>query len=184
MTSAGKNHRRPVKTPAPETLADFAQCAYSELRRIAGHYFKREQPGRTLQPTALVNEVYVRLARNGPKAYQNRSHFFGVAAKAMRQILVDEARRRGASKRAGHLQRVSLSEIDVAAPELPDYAAIDSALERLSLVKPRLAQVAELRVFAGLSVREAAEVLKLAPSTVRALWAAARTWLEKEIQSA
>src|SRR5712671_4584514 len=133
----------------PQTLADFACDAYSELRRIAAYYFKREPKGHTLQATALVHEVYIRLERNGPKRYASRAQFFAVASRAMRQILVEAARKRSAAKRGGDWQRVPLDELPFDPAQGPDYLAIDAAVERLAIVDPRLAQIAELRVFAG-----------------------------------
>jgi len=163
-------------------LADFAQLAYGELRRVAAHWCSRESQNHTLQPTALVHEVYIRLAGTGPRKYANRAHFVALASRVMRQILVDAARRRNANKRGGAWQRVPLDELQVSTPGVPDYPAIDSALRRLTTFDPRSAHIAELRIFAGLSVREIAEVLHLAPTTVRARWAIARAWLGKQLQ--
>jgi RNA polymerase sigma factor (TIGR02999 family) len=166
----------------PLSLEDFSAVAYAELRRIAGSLFKQERVDHTLQPTALVHEVYIRLTRQGPPTYENRAHFFSTAARAMRQILVDYARAHNADKRGGPGPRPSLSA-DVQAPNPPDYPAIDSALKQLTIKKPQAAQIAELRIFVGLSSQETAEVLGMASSTVRAHWAVARAFLEKQLEN-
>jgi RNA polymerase sigma-70 factor, ECF subfamily len=169
-------------TPPPE-LSEFAQIAYSELRRMAGSYFKSERTDHTLQPTALVHEVYIRLAKGGPKAYVNRAHFFSTAARAMRELLVDYARAHNAKKRSGKSPRVALDALQAPAQELPDYPAIDAALKRLAAVhSSRFVQIAEMRIFAGLSNHEVAKTLGLAPSSVRVYWAKARTFLEKQLE--
>src|SRR5439155_26252217 len=151
----------------PHTLSGFVQMAYAELRRMAAHHFKSEQPGRTLQPTALVHEAWIRLFKTGPAKYVNRAHFFGVAARAMRRILVDEARRRRARKRGGGWERIPLEKVQLPHPETPDYLAIDSALTRLTRFDRRLAQIIELRIFTGLTARETARMLRMGESTVR-----------------
>jgi len=166
----------------PRTLSEFVQIAYSELRRMAAQLFRSEQPGRTLQPTALVHELYVRLLHTGPKRYVNRNHFFSVAARAMRRILVEEARRRRTRKRGGRWVRIPLEDVDLPYPETPDYLAIDSALTRLSRIDPRLAKILELRVFAGLTARETARTLRMGESTVRSRWGIAQAWLRRELQ--
>jgi RNA polymerase sigma factor (TIGR02999 family) len=162
------------------SLEQFAQLAYAELRGIAARYFMGERIDHTLQPTGLVHEVYIRLSRNGPDSYENRAHFFGTAARAMRQILVEYARAHNAGKRGAGV-KVALHGAEGYAQEAPDYAAIDAALKRLAAAHPRLAEVAELRIFAGLSTREVADALGLTPSTVRAYWAEARHFLEKQL---
>jgi RNA polymerase sigma factor (TIGR02999 family) len=156
--------------------------AYAELRRMAGHHFKSEQPGRTLQPTALVHEAWIRLFKTGPPKYANRAHFFGVAARAMRRILVEEARRRRARKRGGDWERIPLEGVQLVQPDMPDYLAIDSALKRLNRFDSRLAQIVELRIFAGLTARETARTLRMGESTVRSRWSVAQAWLKREIQ--
>jgi RNA polymerase sigma-70 factor (ECF subfamily) len=184
MRQPGPKCGKPVPAPSsPLELSEFAQIAYSELRRVAGAYFQLERPDHTLQPTTLVHEAYIRLASGGPDAYVNRAHFFSTAARAMREILVDYARARNATKRGGRVPHVAIEGLAISAPELPDYLAIESALKRLAVVQPsRLVQVAELRIFAGLSVSEVAETLELTASSVRVYWAKARTFLEKELQ--
>lgn len=179
-----KIHHSNPDMPEPLLLEDFAPLVYSELRRIAGRFFKSEPRDHTLQPTALVHEVFVRLALNGPETYVSRAYFFAVAGRAMRQILVEAARKRHAQRRGRHWQRVPMDGLEVACPELPDYLAIDFALEALGDFDPQLAHIAELRVFAGLSEQETANLLGMAPSTLRARWAVARAWLGRALRSA
>ena len=160
---------------------DFAPLVYNELRRIAGAYMRHESPGRTLQPTALVNEAYLRLA--GEKApWNDRRHFVGIAARAMRQILVERARARGAQKRWGALDRVSLHEsLAGAVPQEELMPALDEALERLEAIDPEQARIVELRFFAGLTVEETADALGMSPATVKRRWSLARAWLFREL---
>ena len=179
-----QTHRSIPDMPEPFCLEDFAPLVYGELRRIAGRFFKCEPQDHTLQPTALVHEVFVRLALNGPKTYVSPAYFFAVAGRAMRQILVEASRKRNAQRRGRQWQRVPLDGLEVACPELPDYLAIDFALKALSDFNPQLAHIAELRVFVGLSEKETADVLGVAPSTLRARWAVARAWLGRSLRSA
>lgn len=174
--------KRPSKT-APLSLADFVQIAHSELRRIAGSYFQNERPHHTLQPTALVHEVFVRLSFYGPETYGSRAQFFAAASRAMRQILVEYARARNTDKRGGRFLKVPLDTVDVPAPSCPDYLAIDSALAHLEAKHSRSAEIASMRIFAGLSVEEVAEALGLASSTVREHWNFARLWLQNQLQN-
>jgi RNA polymerase sigma factor (TIGR02999 family) len=159
------------------------QEAYSELRWMARLLFNNEQPGQTLQPTALVHETFLRLLRTGPKHYVNRAHFFSCAARAMRRVLLDAGRRRRATKRGGGLERVPLEDVGLCAPEVPDYAAIDTALARLRRFDRKLAKIVELRIFVRLTVRETAEALELAESTVRKRWSLAQAWLRADMRS-
>jgi len=159
------------------------RAVYEELRRIAQANMRREAPGHTLQPTALVNEAYLRLT---PQAggWENRRHFFGAAASAMRRILVDHARRRLSQKRGAGAERVTLDGLDVAAEEKElDVLLIDEALERLGAERPRLAELVSLRFFAGLSIEDAARALDLSPATAKRDWAFARAWLQDHIES-
>ena len=151
--------------------------AYDELKKLARSSMRRESPGHTLQPTALVNEAYLRLF--GPDArWENRRHVFGAAAQAMRRVLVDQARRRGAGKRGGDLERVSLTQVDVASEDAQvDVLALDALLAELETVNPRLVRTIELRYFGGLDIEATAEVLGVAPATVKRDWAYARAWL-------
>jgi RNA polymerase sigma-70 factor, ECF subfamily len=154
---------------------------YQELRRIAAAYMRRERPGQTLQATALVHEAYLRLARAGTP-WANRNQFLGIAARSMRQILVERARARGAQKRWGELDRVTLSDVLAGAQQqdamLP---ALDAALDRLERLDPEQARIVELRYFGGLSIEEAATALDLSPATVKRRWALARAWLFREL---
>ena len=156
-------------------------AVYAELRRVAGAKLRRESPGHTLQPTALVNEAYLRLTSGDP-AFENRRHFFAAAAEAMRRILVDHARKRRSDKRGGGLERVTLSGVDVAAEVAGiDVLEIDAALTDLAASKPRLAQLVSLRCFAGMSIDEAAHALEVSPATAKRDWAFARAWLAERL---
>ena len=168
----------PAKPPPAE---DLAPLVYDELRRIARAYMRRERPGQTLQATALVHEAYLRLAGAGTPWHDKRN-FVGIAARSMRQILVERARARGAQKRWGGLDRVSLTD-SIATPEgqaglLP---ALDDALTRLEKIDPEQARIVELRYFAGLSIEEAAEALGMSPATLKRRFALARAWLFRDL---
>jgi RNA polymerase sigma factor (TIGR02999 family) len=154
-----------------------------ELHQLAHAYMKRERAGHTLQTTALVNEAYMRLIDANLVEWQDRAHFFGIAAKLMRRVLVDYARSRGYQKRGGNVRRMALDEALVVAPEPDqDLVRLDDALNALSEFDSRKARVVELRYFGGLSVEETAEVLKVAPITVIRDWNMARLWLLKELK--
>lgn len=156
---------------------------YDELRALAGSFFARQSPGHTLQPTALVHEAYMRLAQAANPNWNGRAHFFAVAAKAMRQILMNHARAQNAAKRGGNWQRMSLDEA-VTPPGMSqdlDLLALDDALTELATLAPRQAQVVELRFFAGMSIRETAAALGLGTTTVEDDWTAARTWLGRQL---
>lgn len=163
--------------------AELVEAVYQELRSMARSALAGEAPGRSLQPTELVHEAYLRLMGSGATRWENRAHFFASAAEAMRRILIDRARSRVRLKRGGHAQRVELTE-DLASGEPPpeELLAIDEALTRLAAVDPPMAQVVRLRYFAGCSVDETAEVLQISSSTVDRLWAAARAWFRRELQ--
>jgi RNA polymerase sigma-70 factor (ECF subfamily) len=156
---------------------------YGELRRMAGSYMQRERPGHTLQATALVNEVYLRLAGGAAVPWQNRAHFFGIAAHAMRQVLLDYARSHIAAKRGGKdAQKVDIDvELRGVSPKLENVIAIDEALERLERIDPRQSRLIELRFFAGLTVEEAAEVIGVSPITIKREWRSAKAWLHREL---
>jgi RNA polymerase sigma factor (TIGR02999 family) len=156
--------------------ARLYEAVYAELRRVAGANLRREGPGHTLQPTALVNEAYLRLAP--ACAYENRRHFFAAAAEAMRRILVDHARKRRSDKRGGGYERVTLSGVDfeVETNEV-DVLAVDAALSELAATRPRLVELVSLRCFAGMSIEEAAGTLGVSPATAKRDWAYARAWL-------
>lgn len=155
---------------------------YRELRRLAHHHMGRERPGHTLQTTALVNEAYMRLVVQVNMRWENRAHFFGIAARLMRQILVDYARRRGYAKRGGDARRVSLDEaLAVSEERAAEVVALDEALESLAEFDPRKARIVELRFFGGLSIEETAAVLGVSAGTVMRDWTLAKAWLRREM---
>lgn len=157
---------------------DLLPLVYRELRQRAAAYFRRERPDHTLQPTALVNEAYLRLVGQRRVAWQNRAHFFGVAAQMMRRILVDHARAHHAARRPGAGLRVSLSDgMSVTHPLDCELLVLDQALDELTTLDPRQAQIVELRYFAGFSEEEVAEALSISRSTVTREWHTARAWL-------
>ena len=165
-----------------EALDSLLPLVYDELRRIARHYLQGERSGHTLQSTALVNEAYVRMVVQDFPQWQNRAHFFAVAAQLMRQILVDHARSHRASKRGGDVYKVTLDE----AEEQPlatdiDIVALDDALKNLAEMDPQQRRVVELKFFAGLSIEDTAEVLGISSSTVKRDWVTARAWLYREL---
>lgn len=160
----------------------LAELLYPELRRIAGRLMRGERPGHTLQPTAVVHEAFLRLVDAHTIEWQDRAHFLGIAAKVMRRILIEHARRRGAAKRGGSIDRVTLNDGVVSNDESAvDLLALDEVLTRLAEVDERGAQVAELRIFGGLTVRETAEQLGVSTRTVNGDWAVARLWLTREL---
>ena len=177
-----------------DALGELLPIVYGELRRIAAGYMKRENPGHTLQATALVNEAYFRLVDQRNVVWQNRAHFFGVAAQIMRRILCDHARARRAEKRGGDAVRLTLDDalqlggeggaggIGGAEAGAPDLVELDDALKKLAGINERQAKVVEMRFFAGLSVEEVAEALGASPATVKRDWTFARAWLAKEMQ--
>jgi RNA polymerase sigma factor (TIGR02999 family) len=169
-------------------LDQLTPLVYDELRRLARRYMRNERAGNTLQTTALVNEAYLRLVDAKRVAWQDRVHFFAVSAQMMRRILVDAARARGSAKRGGQVKRVNhsaafnLDEIpDVSTGRDRELVAIDDALNTLAEMDPRKARVIELRFFGGLSVEEAAEILKISPQSVMRDWKLAKAWLTREL---
>jgi len=165
-------------------LKDLTPRVYRELRRIAGGLMRNESPGRTLQATALVHEAYLKLVDVHNVDWQTRAHFYAVAAQVMRHILLEAARKRATSKRGGDDRRIELAEIpDLAASRDSQLIALDDALDRLAAIDPRKAQIIELRFFGGLSVEEAAAVLKVSVDTVFRDWKLARAWLMCEIEA-
>jgi RNA polymerase sigma factor (TIGR02999 family) len=161
--------------------ADLTPIVYRELRQIAAAYLRRERPGQTLQATALVHEAYLRLAGAGTP-WRDERHFVGIAARSMRQILVDRARARGAQKRWGELDRVTLSAALAGATEPESMLpAVDEALTRLEQIDPEQARIVELRYFVGLGIEEAAAALDISPATLKRRWALARAWLFREL---
>jgi len=159
-------------------------AAYQELRRLAAWHFQRERPNHTMQPTALVNELYLKLFAGEPVGWQNRAHFFAVAAQQMRRILIDHARAQRAEKRGGGEVRLSLDEVNgLTAPREEQLLEIDRALDELAKLDQRCARVVELRFFAGLTEKEAAEVLGISVATLKRDWDFARAWLINQLGS-
>jgi RNA polymerase sigma factor (TIGR02999 family) len=167
--------------PDGPTASQAAVEVYDQLRRLAGAYMRRERPGQTLQATALVHEAYLRLAGAGAP-WHDQKHFLGIAARSMRQILVERARARGAQKRWAGLDRVSLTDSLVgAANEDAMLPALDEALTRLEALDPEQARIIELRYFVGLGIEESADALGISPATLKRRWALARAWLFREL---
>jgi RNA polymerase sigma-70 factor (ECF subfamily) len=168
-----------------QALDELTPLVYKELHQLAASYLRKERPGHTLQPTALVHEAYLRLVDQSSPAWQNRSHFFGVAARLMRQILVDHARRRRAGKRAGSKVKVSFDEaLSFQDDRSRDLLALDSGLNALEKLDPRKCKAVELRYFGGLSMNEITQVLDVSAITVRRDLKMAEAWLHHEIQNA
>jgi RNA polymerase sigma factor (TIGR02999 family) len=166
-------------------LEKLIPLVYEELRGLAHHYMEGQRPDHTLQTTALVNEAYLRLADQSRPDFTNRSHFFAVAAKAMRQILVNHAKAQQRQKRGGGASKVELDEAALISPEQTEAILdVNEALEKLTMVDSRKAQVVELRYFGGLNQDEIAEVLKISIVTVRRDWVYARAWLYRELHNA
>jgi RNA polymerase sigma factor (TIGR02999 family) len=165
-----------------QALSALMPLVYEELRRLAASYMRRERPGQTLQATALVHDAYIRLMQDSKLSWQNRSHFFGIAARSMRQILVERARARRAAKRGGSHIRVTL-DAGLLATEAPaiDLESLDEAMTRLEALDAELARVVEVRFFGGLSIDEAAEALDVSPATVKRRWTVAKAWLAREL---
>jgi RNA polymerase sigma factor (TIGR02999 family) len=161
----------------------LVSIVFQELRRLALYYMRREQrPDHTLQPTALVNEAYVRLVHSPEITWESRAHFFGVAARLMREILVDHARAHLARKRGGDMPKLSLDELKVYSPEKSaDLVTLDEALDRLAQKDARLSKVVELKFFGGLTFEEIGKMLNIASKTARRDWLLARAWLHAEI---
>jgi len=163
-------------------LDKLMPVVYDELRRLAHRYMRRERPDHTLQTTALVNEVYLRLIDQQHVNWKNRAHFFAICAKLMRRILVDYARSRQYAKREGEVRKVSLEEAAVVSKErAADLIAVDEALMSLEALDSRKSQIVELRFFGGLTIEETAEVLHASHATIEREWSTARAWLYREI---
>lgn len=157
---------------------------YDELRQMARRFMSRERPGHTLQTTALVNEAYLRLVDQKRVHWQNRAHFFAVAAQAMRRILIDYARKQRYAKRGGGAPKISLDEVAVMSQErAADLVGLDEALTTLASIDPQQSRVVELRFFGGLTIEETAEVLKLSVDMVKREWATAKAWLSREMSN-
>jgi RNA polymerase sigma factor (TIGR02999 family) len=165
-----------------EALQKLVPLVYRELRRLAGEYLRRERRGHTLQPTALVNEVFLRLVGQKRVEWESRAQFFGVAAQMMRRILVDHARKRRAQKRGGGVEKLSFDESIGTFPKAPvDLMSLDDALGALASIDPRQSRIVELRYFVGLSHEEIAQVLSISPATVLREWRTAKAWLGREL---
>jgi RNA polymerase sigma factor (TIGR02999 family) len=167
----------------PAAREQLMPVVYEELRRLAHHYMRAERSGHTLQTTALVNEVYLRLAGIDALQWRDRVHFFAMAATLMRRVLVDYARQRGREKRGAGMAITSLDDEPAAPQPAVDLLALDEALGRLAAVDPQQGRVVELRFFAGLSVVETAEALGVSPATVKRDWATAKLWLFNELKT-
>ena len=165
-------------------LKELMPLVYEELRRLARNCMARERPGHTLQTSALINEAYLRLVGQKNPHWQGRAHFFGIAARLMRQILVDYARKRNYAKRGGEARRVSLDEAMIVSKErAAEVVALDEALKSLAEIDPRQSKIVELRFFGGLSIEETAEVLHVSPGTVMNDWTMAKAWLRMTMAS-
>jgi len=165
-------------TKETQGAAELLPVVYTELRRLAAVLTGQLPPGQTLQPTALVHEAYLKLVRGHDPGWEGRRHFYGAAAQAMREILVDQARRKASLKRGGHGQRIDLTEgLALIEPPADDVEALDEAIRQLQAEEPRLAEIVMLRYYTGLSVEETAAVVCLSVSTVTREWRFARAWL-------
>lgn len=168
-----------------QALDRLIPLVYQELRSLADHYLRRERPDHTLQSTALVHEAYLRLAGGTPPALHDRPHFFGIAARLMREILVEHARAEHAAKRGGGACTLALDDaLDVARPAEVDLLLLDDALNALARLDPRQSRIVELRFFTGLSIDETAEALGISPATVSREWTTARAFLLRELRGA
>ena len=168
-----------------DALEQLTPLVYGELRRLASRYLRKERSDHTLQPTALVHEAYIRLIDQRSVRWQNRAHFFGVAAQMIRRILVDHARGRHAAKRGAMAPKLSLDEA-IALPDRKEFdlVALDDALNSLAKIDSQQARIVELRFFTGLTVEETAEVLGISPATVKRDWVTAKAWLYRDISRA
>ncbi len=165
-------------------LEQLTPLVYDELHRLAHQHMRREQAGHILQTSALINEAYLRLVDQATTAWENRGHFFGIAARLMRQILVDEARKRNSAKRGGTMVQVPLDDAGTLAQEQAgNVIALDDALKNLEAIDERQSNIVELRFFGGLSIEETAGVLKVSPATVMREWTFARAWLRSQMSA-
>lgn len=167
-----------------QALEDLMKVVYSELHDLAAHYFRREPVNHTLQPTALINELYLRLLDQSRMSWQNRAQFVGIAGQMMRRILVDHYRARQAEKRGGGVEKITLSQVAGPAEQVSfDLLALDQALNRLKEIDPQEAQVVEMRFFAGLTIEETAAAMNISHATVKRDWASAKVWLWQRMQT-
>jgi RNA polymerase sigma factor (TIGR02999 family) len=166
-----------------EAMAKLVPMVYDELHRLASHYLRRERPDHTLQTTELIHEAYFRLIDQKRVQWQNRSHFFALAAESMRRILLDYARARKAAKRGGGQRKLSLDDVAVMAEDrAEEIMALDEALEELAALDPRQSRIVELRFFGGLTVEETARELNISVATVKREWAVAKAWLYRRLK--
>lgn len=165
-------------------LEELTPLVYHELHRLAHQHMRRESAGHVLQTSALINEAYLRLVDQPHTPWQDRAHFFGIAARLMRQILVDEARKRNSAKRGGSLIQVPLDAVsNLPREQAANVSALDDALQRLETIDKRQGQIVELRFFGGLSIKETADVLQVSPATVMRDWTFARAWLRQQMSA-
>ena len=173
-----------VQQGDPRASEELLPLVYQELRRIAAYKMSNELPGQTLQPTALVHEAWLRLVGAEQQTWQNRAHFFGAAAEAMRRILIDNARRKHALRHGGGQQRLDIEDIDIATEAKEDeLLAVHEVLDKFAAKDKEKAELVKLRYFAGLTIEEAAQVLNISEPTAKRWWAYARAWLFSEIKS-
>jgi len=171
-----------IERGEPGAANELLPLVYEELRKLAAQRMAVENPGQTLQPTALVHEAWLRLAGNDNIRWDGRAHFFGAAAEAMRRILIDNARRKNARRHGGDQQRVDFQDFDAAAPDSDEsLLAVNEALEKFAAHDPLKAELVKLRYFAGMTVEEAARVLRISPPTAHRYWVFAKAWLHREI---
>ena len=173
-----------LKKGNEDAASKLIPLVYAELRRLAASYMRRERSDHTLQPTALVNEAYLKLVEQRSVNWQSRAHFFGIAAQVMRRILVDHARGHLRDKRGGGQERVPIDEALIFAPEQSsELIKLDEALDRLTQLDPRQGRIVELRFFGGLNVDQTAEMLGISPKTVKRDWSMAKAWLHGELKA-
>ena len=169
----------------PQVADELLPLVYDELRKLAAARMARENPGHTLQPTALVHEAWLRLVDDDNIRWEGRAHFFAAAAEAMRRILIDRARRRNARRHGGDQKRVDLQDVEIAAPDDDDQLlAVNEALEKFAAQDKLKAELVKLRYFAGLTIEEAAQVLRISEPTAKRYWTFAKAWLHREIETA
>ena len=174
-----------IQHGGPKAAEELLPLVYEELRKLAAHKMANEAAGHTLQPTALVHEAWLRLGGGAGAQFENRAHFFGAAAEAMRRILLDRARRKQAQRHGGGQEHVDVHEMEIAAPQPDDeMLAVNDALEKFAREEPLKAELVKLRYFAGLTIEETAQVLGLSPATAKRHWVFARAWLYAEVQRA
>ena len=172
------------KAPFPVIPDDAVATIYGELRRLAAFYMRRERSGHTLQPTALVNEAFLRLIQQRDVQWNNKNQFLGVAAPIMRRILVDHSRRRHAAKRGGAVDAIPFEQAVLPVIQrASDVMALDEALDALATCDPQQARIVELRFFSGLSIEETADVVGVSPSTIKREWNFAKAWLAREMRA-